>query len=108
MIKDRPWLLLSCGKLNQTTKCGCKARGVLLSFLRLGRGVTIGCRGPGPRCLGLDLTSKQGVDGVQPVVEVSVTARLENNGGMGYTVSLYTHTLDITRILSKDKLTVVF
>ena len=65
--------------------------------------MTIGCRGPGPRCLGLDLTSKQGVDGVQPVVEVSVTARLENNGGLGYTVSLYTHTLDITRILSKDK-----
>ena len=37
----------------------------------------MGARGPGARCLGLDLPSQQGVDGVQPVVKVPVAARLE-------------------------------
>ena len=37
----------------------------------------MGARGPGACCLGLDLPSQQGVDGVQPVVKVPVAARLE-------------------------------
>ena len=51
----------------------------MLSFLRLGRGVTIGGRGAGAGRLGLDLARQQGVDGVQPVVEVPVTARLRED-----------------------------
>ena len=39
----------------------------------------MGARGPGARCLGLDLPSQQGVDGVQPVVKVPVAARLEED-----------------------------
>ena len=48
------------------------------------RGGLRGGRRPTARRLGLDLPGEQRVDGVQPVVEVSVTARLEDNGGLGY------------------------
>ena len=41
--------------------------------------MTMGARGSGACCLGLDLPGQQGVDGIQPVVKVPVAARLEED-----------------------------